>query len=506
VNLSTAAVVISTFAWQFMLLLATVTSFAGRAEAQNLIVDGGFETPGGSMNYTNGQTYGPWTVVGDPGGVDILSGSPGYGGITFQPYKGNSFADLTGADDTGSSTGLAQTVNTTVGATYKLTLWLGNAFYPPPLSEHGTFAKATVYVGQTPILTAFNDAGQGTNQIYWQRFSVDFVATSAQTTLSFINSSPAGFAINGLDNVSLVPARVVITNPPKPAQFSLSNGDYTQTDMVNYEALSGDLTDSINWTVTLQYETSGHKGKTSFTQNFTTQPNITQSEQYTSMGGFASITATQAGLSDYDSFIITGVQLPASEITAAATSLYTANGTIARATPNLMTGIAEVESTYQQFYSRLLFNWGTALWPNESRADGGSHMGLMMDCIVSRKDCGNAASTWQAIEWNWQTNLTNGTALFTGYDLGAASRNEARMRRSVDGLGPLTPSQLEDMAVGNYGQFSSGEITRQVYIPSCMGGTVDGKKCDGGKWVWIYNTANNPDEVAYVMKVRSNLQ
>jgi hypothetical protein len=49
-------------------------------------------------------------------------------------------------------------------------------------------------------------------------------------------------------------------------------------------------------------------------------------------------------------------------------------------------------------------------------------------------------------------------------------------------------------------------IDEQRSIPSCVGGTVNGNDCVGGEWEWVYNTQNNPKEVAYVEAVRNNLQ
>jgi hypothetical protein len=74
----------------------------------------------------------------------------------------------------------------------------------------------------------------------------------------------------------------------------------------------------------------------------------------------------------------------------------------------LMTGIAEVESSYLQFFSQDLLGT-TALWPHESH-DGGSYIGLMQ------------APTAQALAWDWQQNASYGvTTVFLGQKIPAAT-------------------------------------------------------------------------------------
>jgi hypothetical protein len=193
-----------------------------------------------------------------------------------------------------------------------------------------------------------------------------------------------------------------------------------------------------------------------------------------------------ASSSDLTVITIAGVQIPNAVITTRLNSLY--HG----ATPNLMTGIAMYESSYTQFSSRTLYQT-TALWPTESR-DGGSHIGLMMVPVKADE------------AWNWLTNASSGVALFTGEKLPAAFRLESAIRQSATGLGPLTPPQVEDMALGLYGPGAAPGITHQVYEASCVGGTVAGRECRGGTWRWIRNMAGNPRAVRYVDDVRRNLQ
>jgi PEP-CTERM motif len=61
----------------------------------------------------------------------------------------------------------------------------------------------------------------GSSQV-WQQFAVDFTATSANTTISFVNGDPRFDNTNGLDNVSLVLGSAPPpTGVPEPVTLSL---------------------------------------------------------------------------------------------------------------------------------------------------------------------------------------------------------------------------------------------------------------------------------------------
>jgi hypothetical protein len=178
----------------------------GLALAQaNLIKDPSFEKPAtqGQTTYDTGQKIGAWTVVGDTGNVDTLGKPSRFEGITLQAQHGKLYVDLTGSDDVGTATGVAQTVPTTIGTTYQLTFWVGNADYVN-LPQYGTTSTVNVYVGQTLLLSAVNSLGAGKHKQVWEQFTASFVATGTSTTISFINGDPPGDIDCGLDTVSLV--------------------------------------------------------------------------------------------------------------------------------------------------------------------------------------------------------------------------------------------------------------------------------------------------------------
>ena len=102
---------------------------APASQAANLIKDGGFESPvvavGGFDDFTTGQAFSKWTVVGVAGDVAIVSGSFTQNGIAFPAKAGKQWLDLTGylSDN---ATGVQQTVKTTIGQKYLLKFSVGN--------------------------------------------------------------------------------------------------------------------------------------------------------------------------------------------------------------------------------------------------------------------------------------------------------------------------------------------------------------------------------------------
>ena len=175
---------------------------AGTAHATNLMKDGGFETPatpsGTYTAYAPGQTIGKWTVVG-PGNVATVN-DYNEGGVLWSPHKGHAFLDLTGTCDCGVASGVSQTVKTRVGASYKLTFWVGNTVIP----NQGNTSTVDVYSGSTLLTVAENRAGTGGAKEVWRKFSLVYTANSASTVFSFLNGDPNGDEQNGLDDITLI--------------------------------------------------------------------------------------------------------------------------------------------------------------------------------------------------------------------------------------------------------------------------------------------------------------
>src|ERR1700724_2553466 len=197
--------------------------------AVNLIVDGGFEDPvvpvGGFTSVLSGSSFGagnPWTVIGPAGtSVSPISGAYGFGGFTFPAQSGNQWLDLTG-DVVNSTEGVRQTVATTLGANYTLSFYVGNVLIPG--GPWGTSSTVDVAINGGPAVAYTNSMNGGSSQV-WEQFTANFTATSANTTISFVNGDPAFDNTNGLDNVSLVlgnaPPPPPPTSVPEPASLSL---------------------------------------------------------------------------------------------------------------------------------------------------------------------------------------------------------------------------------------------------------------------------------------------
>jgi hypothetical protein len=146
-----------------------------------------------------------------------------------------------------------------------------------------------------------------------------------------------------------------------------------------------------------------------------------------------------------------------------------------------MTGIAMVESTYQQF--RLFNRYDiTELWPNEPLGGGGSHVGLMQ---IDMK-LGYPRSCF----WDWRKNAMNGTALFRE-KLQDARRIVRKIRNANSGLRELTPQELENMALVLY-RMGGADPKKQYYR---VNKSVSPP-------VWVENVQGNPKGVAYAKRVR----
>ena len=181
-------------------------SMVEASAAANLIVDGSFERPvvpsGTYQGFNTGDRFRGWTVVGDPGNIAIVNEDFTYCSHTFLTKAGKQFVDLTGTSD--SATGLQQKISTNVGSTYSLSFLLGNAY--DASSNCGTTSTVNVLIDGAPVASFTNKGGNGSANIVWKKFSTEFVAQHATTTIALINGDPPSDTANGLDavNVSLV--------------------------------------------------------------------------------------------------------------------------------------------------------------------------------------------------------------------------------------------------------------------------------------------------------------
>jgi hypothetical protein len=186
----------------FVLAVAFVVPAAAvPSSSANLIVNGGFEQPfvgvGAYKLVATGQSFAGWRVVGAAGNVGPISGTFNQNGIHFTAKAGKQWLDLTGVSNT--KTGVAQTVKTSSGTSYRLSFAVGNVRDPGGI--FGTTSTIDVVVNGHQLLAATNKGGSKTQA--WKTFTATIKATSAATTIEFLNGDPSTDNDNGLDAVSI---------------------------------------------------------------------------------------------------------------------------------------------------------------------------------------------------------------------------------------------------------------------------------------------------------------
>jgi hypothetical protein len=197
------------------LTIACWVALAATPALADLIVNGSFETPvvpnGFYTNFPGGSiAITGWTVVG----VDssVVDGDFIQSGITFQAQDGEQWIDMAGVTSNASSSGVTQSVPTTIGGLYELSFYVGSAQASP------FFAASTVdlSINGGPRVP-FHNSIAPSNMLNWQQFIVPFVATSNSTNLTFYNGSASNNFLSALDNV-------VIEGIPEPATGVLALG------------------------------------------------------------------------------------------------------------------------------------------------------------------------------------------------------------------------------------------------------------------------------------------
>lgn len=204
------------YATRLRLGAVALTLTAPLPAAANLIQNGSFEDPlvpnAFYTNFAAGSTgITGWKVVGVD--TSIIDGDFTQNGITFQAQDGNQWADLAGVNSNSTLSGLTQTVTTIVGELYELSFYVGSAtdgrfFFP-------TAVDVSIDGGGR---TKFSNPNAPTNALDWMRFSLQFTATSAATSLTFFNGAAANNFNSAFDNVSLVQ---VSESVPEPGSLAL---------------------------------------------------------------------------------------------------------------------------------------------------------------------------------------------------------------------------------------------------------------------------------------------
>ncbi len=268
-----------------------------------------------------------------------------------------------------------------------------------------------------------------------------------------------------------------ISSPTADAVYSLGGANYNQAT-VPLEADSS-CSGTASWTLNFTYtpKTGGP-----FTASPTTSTTISQSTNYTTnVGQGGQVNAQASATLDGQpfnasvTFYVLGPSggIPNSTITSRLLSLYTSG-----ATPGLLTGIAEAESSYAQFYNYSEMGF-TGLWPYGNVATpntpADSYVGLMQ------------VSTNMLDGFDWLTNTQGGASTFQD-KLTQAKSYMTTEQSQYPSLPALTGTELENVALVYYNGISGVEY----YTPNSAG--------DG--WAETTNTV----ALNYVAKVRGSIQ
>ena len=110
---------------------------------------------------------------------------------------GSYFLDLSGYHDNAPYGGVlqSQTIATIIGTPYRLSFDIGTdpLYDAAPVSVQVTAGSASAVFTSTPL-----------NPNQWQSFNLDFIATSANTSISLAGQAGTNEKYIGLDNVNLV--------------------------------------------------------------------------------------------------------------------------------------------------------------------------------------------------------------------------------------------------------------------------------------------------------------
>jgi hypothetical protein len=213
----------------YRLLACFIFLLAGVDAPAASITNGSFETtstavpPGGFNLYSPGQAgLTGWNIVGGPGtDVAVVSGTYTSSGISFPAEDGSNWLDLTGLVSN-SSEGVAQNVATNTDDSYTLTFYVGNV--DSPGTGFGVTSTVDLSANGASLGAFTNNCTSCTTTQAWQLFTATFTATSASTTLQFLNGDPSNDNSNGLDNVSLVDNGPTAATPEPSSTVLLGSG------------------------------------------------------------------------------------------------------------------------------------------------------------------------------------------------------------------------------------------------------------------------------------------
>jgi len=193
-------------------VLAAALLGIGLPSHANLLTNGSFELgtfvpdANGTMDLAVGATDMTGWTVQNAKLAWIGPSNPFY----LTASEGGYFLDLSGYHDNTPYGGVlqSQTIATTIGTPYRLTFDIGTdpLYDTAPVSVQVTAGSASAIFTSTPL-----------NPNQWQSFNLDFIATSANTSISLVGQAGTNEKYIGLDNVNLM----II---PEPSTLTLLAG------------------------------------------------------------------------------------------------------------------------------------------------------------------------------------------------------------------------------------------------------------------------------------------
>jgi hypothetical protein len=306
---------------------------------------------------------------------------------------------------------------------------------------------------------------------------------SAGTVMNGVFPDGSTFNFGGsIDTLTITQgtgASLTISSPTSSEIYPF-NDSTIRIATVPYQASANASNDTVSWSISLSYTTSGGVGPFTGGDSFTSPLNMEVNRTYRGEGGQVMVNAAGAATGNAPSinYYISGASIPNSDITTRLIKLYQPTEL---PTQNLLAKIAVIESagTYAQFQQTVLYGVA-ADWPIESGADGGAHIGLMQ------------VPTSMGDAFDWYTNTNDGYQIFAS-KLKPVYRYIASAQDAIPGLPSLSGTQIEDSALSYYRGFAL-----KYYLPKVINGLP----------TWVQNprtrtfVSDGDTAAGYVAKVR----
>lgn len=192
----------------YPLTLLALLGLNSTVAAQNFVRNPGFESggpppAGGFIEYPAGSTIGEWRV--DRNSVDVHDS-----GHTTS-HSGRASLDLAGSSLGGS---ISQVLSLTEGASYQLSLWVGNHWFH---TDPNAFKVLDIAWGGTSVASEIIPLTSTGPQISWSQLTYTLVAPASLTELRFATPTLNGGPL--IDDIS-----VTLMAVPEPSAIALATG------------------------------------------------------------------------------------------------------------------------------------------------------------------------------------------------------------------------------------------------------------------------------------------